>query len=78
MLCLPEEAYDQGRGITCSDQCHPELVQRLIAEYGEFKKVVRLSTGVAYKVPTIDIVEKVLTEQALDQYPLWEEKVEHL
>ncbi len=50
-----------------------ELVRRLISEFGEFKKVVRMSTGIAYKVPTRDIIEKGIREQELDKYPLWEE-----
>jgi len=65
--------YEQGRLLTCSDECHEELVKRLIFEFGEFKKVVRMSTGVAYKVPTRDIIERGLREQDLDRYPLWEE-----
>jgi len=66
--------YEGGRELTCSDECHQELVRRLITEFGEFKKVVRASTGVAYKVPTKDIIETGLKEQDLDQYPLWEEQ----
>lgn len=65
--------YTQGRLLTCSDDHHEELVKRLIAEFGEFKKVVRASTGVAYKVPTRDIIERGLREQDLDRYPLWED-----
>jgi len=57
--------------LTCSDDCHQELVRRLIAQFGEFKKVVRQSTGVAYRVPTIDIIEKGVREQDLDHYPQW-------
>ncbi|MBA7578256.1 hypothetical protein ES708_20118 [subsurface metagenome] len=63
----------QQGGVTCSAQCHEELVSRLIARFGEFKKVVSQSTGVAYKVPIRDIIEKGIREQDLDQYPLWEE-----
>lgn len=68
-----QQIYDRGRGLTCSDECHEELVRRLVAEFGEFKKVIRLSTGVAYKVPTRDIIEKGLMEEELARYPLWEE-----
>ena len=70
-----QQLYNGGRELTCSDECQEELVRRLIAEFGEFKKVVRASTGIAYKVPTRDIIEKGVREQDLDQYPLWEEKV---
>jgi len=67
------QIYDGGRGLTCSVECHQELVRRLIADCGEFKKVIRLSTGVAYKVPTRDIIEKGLREEELDRYPIWSE-----
>lgn len=56
----------------CSDE-HEELIRRLISEFGEFKKVVRMSTDIAYRVPTRDIIEKGIREQDLDRYPLWEE-----
>lgn len=49
------------------------MVRRLVVEFGEFKKVIRLSTGVAYKVPTRDIIEKGFRGEELDQYPRWEE-----
>ena len=65
------QLYDGGRELTCSDECHEELVRRLISEFGEFKKVVRMSTGVSYKVPTRDIIERGIREQALEQYPIW-------
>lgn len=70
-----EKLYEGGREMTCSDACHEELVKILIAEFGEYKKVVRQSTGVAYKVPTRDIVESGLREEELDRYPKWEDKV---
>jgi len=72
LVCL--KPYEGGRELTCSDECHQVLASRLIAEFGEFKKVVRASTGVAYRVPTRDIIERGLREQDLDQYPLWEDK----
>ncbi len=64
--------YFGGRQFTCSDACHEELVRRLIEKYGEFKMVVRASTGEAFRVPTRDILEKGVREQELDQYPKWE------
>ncbi len=63
--------YFGGRQFTCSDVCHDELVRRLIAKVGEFKMVIRASTGEAFKVPTRDIIEKGVREQELDQYPKW-------
>lgn len=64
--------YIDGRAMTCSQPCHDKLVDHLLAKFGEFKKVVRVSTGEAFKVPTRDIIEKGLREQELDQYPRWE------
>ncbi len=58
-----EAAYDGSR---------ERLIHELIVRFGEFKKVVRMHTGVAYKVPTRDILEKGIREQDLDRYPLWE------
>ena len=60
--------------MTCSDACHDELVSRLIAEFGEFKKVADQTTGIAYKVPTRDIIEKGIRWRDLNRYPLWEEE----
>lgn len=66
------KTYDQGRLMTCSDSCHEELIGWFIAKFGEFKKVVRGSTGVAYKVPTRDILEGGIKERDLDHYPIWD------
>ncbi len=63
--------YEAGREMTCSQPCHDELVARLVAKFGEFKKVVRQSTGEVFKVPTIDIIEHGIREQELDKYPQW-------
>lgn len=71
VICL--KVYSGGREMTCSDECHQELARRLVAEFGEFKKVVRKTTGVAYKVPTRDIIEHGIKEPELDRYPLWED-----
>ncbi len=68
-----QELYEGGREQTCSDQCHEIFIKRLIARFGEYKKVVRMTTGVAYKVPTRDIIEKGIKEKELDQYPAWED-----
>jgi hypothetical protein len=61
---MPKAAYDERR---------ESIIQELIARFGEFKKVVRMHTGVAYKVPTRAILEKGIKEQDLDRYPLWED-----
>ena len=63
---MPEAADDSSR---------ERAIQKLITRFGEFKKVVRMRTGAAYKVPTRDILEKGIREQDLDQYPLWEDLI---
>lgn len=73
-ICFVRGApYVPGREYTCSDKCHDELALKIVKEFGEFKKVVRTSTGEVFKVPTIDIIEYGLREQDLDKYPLWED-----
>jgi len=67
-----EQLYEGGREMACSDACHGELVSRLIAEFGEFKKVVDQTTGTAYRVPTRDIIEIGIRWQDLNRYPRWE------
>jgi hypothetical protein len=67
--------YEGGREMTCSDACHAELVTRLIAEFGEFKKVVDQTTGTAYRVPTREIIEKGIRWRDLSRYPKWEEEL---
>ena len=62
---MPKAACDRSR---------ERLMRGLIARFGEFKKVVRVRTGAAYKVPTRDILEKGIREQDLDQYPVWGEE----
>ncbi|MDD5701384.1 MAG: hypothetical protein PHU23_04960 [Dehalococcoidales bacterium] len=58
---------------TCSTLCHNELVRYYTWRFGEFKKIVRISTGEAFKVPMKDIIEKGICEQDLDKYPRWED-----
>jgi len=57
--------------MAASDERREKIIQELIARFGEYKKVVRMRTGVAYKVPTRDILEKGIREQDLDWYPEW-------
>lgn len=67
------QLYEQGRELTCSDECHEKLVKGLISEFGEYKKVIHQSTGVAYRVPTRDIIERGIQGRELDRYPRWED-----
>jgi ribosomal protein L6P/L9E len=60
--------------MAASGERRERAIQKLIARFGEFKRVVRMRTGVAYKVPTRDIIVKGIREQDLDQYPKWVEE----
>lgn len=62
--------------MTCSEKCHGEFIWLSEKEFGIIKKVVDMTTGVVYKVPTRDIIEKGVTWKDLTKYPLWEEKEE--
>lgn len=57
---------------TCSAACHELLVVFIESAFGAYKKVVRGSTGEAFKVPTRVIIEHGLIERDLDRYPIWE------
>jgi len=63
----------EARLLTCSEECHKKLIDKLVEEFGEFKKVVDVKTGIAYKVPTRDILEKGLKYEDLKKYPRWSE-----
>ncbi len=57
--------------ITCSDFCHDQYIQKKIDEVGLFKKVVDISSGITYRVPTKLIIEEGLRQQDLKNYPIW-------
>lgn len=64
--------YLPGRDTTCCQECHDKLVNYMIWKHGEFKKVIRVTTGEAFKVPLRDILESGVREEELDKYPKWE------
>jgi hypothetical protein len=66
------EAYVPGRVMTCSDKCHDEMKRIIIKNHGKFKKVVD-HKGIAYRVPTEDIIEHGIEEKDLGKYPRWED-----
>jgi hypothetical protein len=71
-----DTVFESQGQITCSDHCHEEFIRYMSWRYGEFKKVVRASTGEAFKVPIADIIECGVKEQDLDRYPKWEDSGE--
>ena len=48
-------------------------LEQLARKFGEYKKIIDQETGIAYKVPTIDILTKGLNYKDLPNYPRWEE-----
>jgi len=58
--------------VTCSDNCHKIYVTQLEEKFGEFKKVVDQETGITYKIPTRDIIERGLKYSDVRTYPVWE------
>lgn len=72
-VCGVAFSADQYRDTCGKPECHEAFVQRMIKQYGEFKRVVRMTTGQVFKVPIRDIIERGVREQDLDRYPAWEE-----
>ena len=62
------------RLLTCGQECHGEIVGRMVAVLGEFRQVVDAETGLAHRVPTKDVLENGLRHADLAKYPLWEEQ----
>ncbi len=60
--------------VTCSYDCHEKLVKHIENEFGESKKVIDQESGISYRVPTRDIIEKGLTQKDLSKYPIWSDK----
>ena len=56
---------------TCSDICHEEYVKFLEVKFGTHKKVEDAESGIAYRVPTRDIMERGLNQRDLPKYPRW-------
>lgn len=63
--------YRVGGFYTCSEACHRRLVDALVREFGEFKKIFDLETGVAYRVPTREVLERGLWCRDLKKYLEW-------
>ncbi len=59
--------------LTCCENCHEKFVEFCERQYGISKNVTDQTTGISYKVPTRDIIEKGLRGEDLTRYPLWED-----
>lgn len=73
IVCGKPYAQAKGRLWTCSEACHKKFVDALVKQFGEFKKVVDIRTGKAYRVPTRYILEHGLKYEELPNFPEWEE-----
>lgn len=61
--------------ITCSEKCHEEYVKSLENKFGKYKKITDIESGITYRVPTRDIIEKGIKQEDLPRYPVWNEDV---
>lgn len=61
---------------TCSEDCHEKFVDRCEKEFGAYKKIIDLTTGLTHKVPTRTIIEKGIKQVDLHGYPLWPKEEE--
>jgi len=60
------------QNITCSVECHSKFVEKMLEEFGEYKKITDNVSGLTYKVPTKQIVEEGITQDQLKDFPLWD------
>ncbi len=59
------------QNITCSEECHSKFVEKMLAEFGNYKKITDEDSGLSYKVPTKQIVEEGITQDQLKNFPFW-------
>jgi hypothetical protein len=59
---------------TCSERCHEEFIKFAEKTFGVTKKVVDITTGITYNVPTRDIIEIGLDWKDLKKYPNLEDR----
>ncbi len=55
--------------VTCSDDCHEELIHRFELTFGTYKRVTDLETMKVHKVPLREIIENGLRQEDLKNYP---------
>ncbi len=60
--------------MTCTLSCHQSFVKFCEEKFGKVKKVIDETTGIQYKVPTSDIIERGLAWEDLPKYPVWNDK----
>lgn len=70
-VCCNADIDILPRKATCSPECHEMFVRRCEKELGEYRKVISITRGMAYKVPTRVIIEQGIREQDLPRFPLW-------
>jgi len=55
--------------VTCSDDCHETLIQKMELTFGNYKLVTDLDTMKVHRVPLRSIIEKGLKQEDLKYYP---------
>lgn len=58
--------------ITCGDDCHDKFVEKMVDEFGEYKKITDNASGISYKVPTRQIIEEGIPQDQLKDFPFWD------
>jgi hypothetical protein len=59
------------QNITCSEQCHITFVEKMLTEFGDYKKITDGNSGISYKVPSRLIIEKGIKQDQLKDFPVW-------
>lgn len=62
-----------SRSMTCSEECHNKLITEIEKKFDKYKKIVDVTTGIAYKVPTRIILENGIDQRQLNTFPVWDE-----
>lgn len=75
-LCVICDKHTITGKMTCSDYCHEEFIKYSEDKFGKVKKVVDQTTGIAYNVPTRDLIEIGLIWQDLPKYPQWIDEID--
>lgn len=70
VICGSEERSQ--RLLTCSDKCHDQMKKEFIEDFGEYKDITDMTTGLTHRVPTEEIFDKGLRQQDLKYYPVVE------
>lgn len=63
---------ENHKKLTCSDTCHQKMIHHILQKFGPYKKITDSHTGLTYRVPTKQILEKGIAQEDLRNFPLWD------